>query len=75
LFCSRQSVVAAEHLTVSPRGSELPRMRHSEVTTVVTQEFGQPLLQETDGLQATYGLQNLESIVVGEAVKVKLPTI
>jgi len=50
-------------------------MRHSEVTTVVTQEFGQPLLQETDGLQATYGLQNLESIVVGEAVKVKLPTI
>jgi len=44
-----------------------------DVTMVVTQENGQPLLQETG---TTYGLQKiLQSIVAGEAVKVKQPVL
>jgi len=42
----------------------------------VTQENGQPLLQETGSLQATYGLQEiLKSIVDDEAVMVKQPVL
>jgi len=46
LFCSRQPVVAAEHHTVFPMGSELTHMMRSDVTTLVTQEYGQFVLQE-----------------------------